>query len=788
VVERCITLGPMHSTHVSHSIIGAENRYNSDPGKDNILYDIEAFAIRDREFADPDNFDFRLQSTSIFRGAGPDGSDRGPFPYEANIFYVTPEGNDTADGLSVTNAWRSLAKALTGLRPGDTLYISPGEYELDVETSLGKAGGKPIHIRGRGSEPVILRGGLTLKDSHGVDFRRLRFLDPVVVTGGSDLRLDKCALKRVEATGVDGLDLRHCFWTATDAPAVDLKSSQNVFLTGNIFANGRPGAIRLDQTDAIRYADYNSYGSADAAWTTGAESLPLEKVRELNHELYSRVVVPEFDVENGIPILANPEAFLVGGPAGTPVGIHTMFVGRQPKLSGPDVYSVTATTANLEWWTAPLSRAILEWRESDGEWTKTEVNSDGYAGYSLTGLKPDTTYEARITALAELESQKNFFPNSTQMPLEKSQLSQPAVVTFRTAAKDRAPVTFFVAPDGNDSNDGLSRASAFQTVQHAADQSAPGDTILIAGGEYDETVRIRNTGDRDLPITIRAVPGEKVLFHGGGRFVSRAFVLNGKNHIHFDGLRFADYHASAAQTSGIFLLHQSNGVAIERCFYNGATVAYAPSFVMARDSKDLLIRNCVMTSVFNGTIVLFRCPDAVIEHSVFARPRILQGTWVNNADEIITLRNNIITDNQPTKTDVPLLELSDVRFLREENNCFYMRLPADQRNVAMLYDPVAYERATPGFGLNPVEADELPDTLLYVTLSELQKKTGSTSSIAANPEFRGAADLEQVDQEGNPRFMADQLLGKRDADFEDYFATDPEVVRRGIGLQPQAFK
>jgi len=788
LVERCITLGPMHATHVSHSIIGAENRYDSNPSRDNIFYDVEAYEIRDREFADPDNHDFHLQSTSIFRAAAPDGSDRGPFPYQANIFYVTPDGNDEADGLSLANAWSTLAKALPGLKPGDTLYLAPGEYDLKIETSLGKAGAKPIHIRGRGTEPVILRGGLTLKDSHGIEFRRLRFLDPVVAAGGSNLRFDNCALPHLEGTGVDGLDLRHCVWTQADKPALDLKTCHNVDLAGNVFAKTPSGAIRLDQADAVRYSDYNSYGSDEVVWTVGSGPVSLEKVRAQSHDLYSRVAVPEFQLENGAPILANPGTFLVGGPQGTPLGIYTMIVDREPRLFGPEVYSATSTTANLEWWTAPLSRSVFEWSEAGGKWTTVEVNSDGYAGYSLTGLKPDTAYEVRITAVAELESQKSFFVNITRTPLEKSLLSTPATVKFRTAASDRAPVTFYVAPDGKDSNEGRSRDSAFQSVQHAADLANPGDTILIAGGEYEGTVRIRNTGTPDKPITFRAIAGEKVLFHGAGKFLPRAFVTMGKNHIRFADLRFSEYYDSAGQTSGIFVLNQSNGIEIERCFYNGSTVGYAPSFVMAKESKDLLVRNCVMMGVFNGTITLFRCPDAVIEHSVFARPRILQGTWVNNADEFITLRNNIITDNQPTKVIVPLLEISDARFLREENNCFYMRLPADQRKVAMLYDAKAYERTIPGFGLNPVEASELPDTLLKVTLADLQKKTGSTTSIAANPQFRGAADLGQVDKDGKPLFMADVLLTKKDADFADYFATDPEMIRREIGLQPKAFQ
>jgi len=161
---------------------------------------------------------------------------------------------------------------------------------------------------------------------------------------------------------------------------------------------------------------------------------------------------------------------------------------------------------------------------------------------------------------------------------------------------------------------------------------------------------------------------------------------------------------------------------------------------------------------------------------------------VNNADEIITLRNNIITDNQPSKTLVALLGVSDVRFLREDNNCFYLRIPANERKVAMLYDAQAYERTIPAFDLKPVKVGELPETLLMVTLAGLQEKTGSTTSIVANPQFRGTAGLKEEDKDGKPLFMADVLLNKRDVDFEDFFATDPELVRREIGLQPEAFK
>jgi len=98
LAERCVSLGGLFSVaHVSHNLTAVQNRYNSNPGSDNIRYDLEAAATRDREFADPDNMDFRLQATSQFRGSGPDGADRGAYPYATNVFYVAGDGDDQQD-------------------------------------------------------------------------------------------------------------------------------------------------------------------------------------------------------------------------------------------------------------------------------------------------------------------------------------------------------------------------------------------------------------------------------------------------------------------------------------------------------------------------------------------------------------------------------------------------------------------------------------------------------------------------------------------------------------------
>lgn len=73
--------------------------------------------------------------------------------------------------------------------------------------------------------------------------------------------------------------------------------------------------------------------------------------------------------------------------------------------------------------------------------------------------------------------------------------------------------TWFVSPTGSNYNAGT-LAAPFQTIQQAANIAQPGDTVMIEGGIYHETVTPANSGTAAAPITYEAYENESVTIDG----------------------------------------------------------------------------------------------------------------------------------------------------------------------------------------------------------------------------------------------------------------------------------
>ena len=761
-VEQCVALGwsTMHTS--ARNIVSVDH---ADTPPDTIVLNPEKGPAvdRNREFADPDNYDFRLQSTSSFRGTGPDKTDKGPTPYAPNIFYVRTDGDDNADGLSVATAWQTLARALNRKsEPGDTIYLLPGSHRVAVPISVTGTLDKPVSILGRGTQPILIEGDCTLSASEHVVLKRLHFTGPVAISKSKSVSFEQCQFLSTAAglTAVagPGLSVKHCTFTGFHTAGIDLNAATTaVTLTGNLFDNRHAPALRIDDVSSLSYTNDNAYTAAEKAWDVAKSPWPAERVIA-SREPNSQLIASELITNQGVAAPKNPLPFAVGGGLGKPFGNYRDEAEIDPMriVDQPSIHSVSATTANIEWFTSQPSTCDISWGETPACEKSDTIDVNRFASYSLTGLTPGKTYYFKLRGISRVRIRYK----ENESPITKLD-SEP--ISFTTAGSDAPARTFYVAPDGNDANAGTTRATAFQNIQRAADVVAPGDTVLIAAGRYAERVRLRATGDSDKSITFRCLPGERVVMDGASRSLSNAFIVSVKNNLRFDGFYLYDssmYPQSARfiERAAEFLVYRSSDIKLSRC-YSDSRSSYTAPFVFAYQVKNLSITNSVFINKFDG-LYFESCPGLVVEHCVFASPAISAFVLRNSRVETANMNHNIFTDMLHKKAiqNFGLLTVDGYTdSFRQKNNCYLLQcFPPEKRSVLN--------------GKTVAESAEFISDALF-----------------ADPEFAGIAPLLKAGQR-KLVFPPDILVeSPKPLDFDAYFATNPIVISRNIGLQPQAF-
>ncbi len=776
-IRECVALSSLPAKGpMEHSIIGYKNVYleGVPAGTDTSIRLTFERVNRDTEFADPLNFDFRLQSTSTMRASAPDKSDRGPFPYQPNVFYVKPDGDDAADGLSVKAAWKTLARASKNLRAGDTVYFEQGVYEGDVAIKGGKAGVAPICWRARGTARVLMPGAIRVEGSHGIEFERLNFASTVSVTASERVRFNNCrffaADKALYASRCAGLTITHSEFMRFTHAGVLLDGCAGVELSSNVYDNRQAPAVAFrssaEAAAALRYSDYNSYADARKGWMADGKAIALADARRTSQDIYARELQPVFAMRDGIPEVTDRIALAVGGALGKSLGIHQDLLSNALSMTAPTVHSVTATTANIEWQMSRGSVSGIAWGETPACEThgsyKVTNNDDTFRSFSLTGLKPGTTYYFKLT------SAKLIYPLDDQGPGEVVDPKYEAI-SFTTKAADPAPRTLYVATDGSDAASGLERGRAWRSIAHAASQALPGDTVWVAGGTYIEKVRVRATGTEGRPIQFKSIPGEKVILDGSGRRIETAFVINGKSHIAVDGFYFRDFRMDGQGnvSQRVINVNQSSHITLRRLLWDGRGPGYSGGLLMGADSSDVLVSNCVMIRGSDGLEVT-SCPGFRVEHCVFISHMIEAVKLGTPA----TLSSNIICDSSAfkAKNNIHFMSFGNQDAIVDRNNCYFLRTPETERT---LYWVLNFKE----------EGKILGHTRM--TLPEYKKRVAPTDSVVLDPQF---AIFQRLDSAKVPEFPIDQFVDtKVPLDFPDLFATNPVVVKRGMGLQPEAF-
>jgi hypothetical protein len=437
------------------------------------------------------------------------------------------------------------------------------------------------------------------------------------------------------------------------------------------------------------------------------------------------------------------------------VGNYREDPGLTFRLAGPFTHAVGATSANIEWYATHRSRLTLDWGTTPActngrlvDLQRFGVESERFGSISLTGLTPRIRYYVRLHSVEPLD---------TPRILTDVEWS-PEPVTFETAANDPDPVTYYVATNGNDAAAGLSPAKPLRSINQAAARVRPGDTVRIAGGDYQECLYIRATGLPGRPITFAAQLGDRVTLNGGiNREMTQFVVAFDKSCVRLDGFHIKNYTVHGPHPAAIRWFGGQD-VRISRMLLDGR-VGWPGSLFHTMNVSDLLVRNCFSIGSMGGPDG-GNCPRFRMENTIILRNRIggLQGGWAGRPKSRSVLRNNIIGDCQANKIHQMIgpIALSDATVL--ENNAYFLR---PERRIQL--DRV-------------------------MNMAEFEEQALRDGGLIGDPRFAMFyPDGPDVVRMGY--MNADGVMSTNgNLHFAGFFATNPEFVRRRIGLDPDAFR
>jgi len=141
------------------------------------------------------------------------------------------------------------------------------------------------------------------------------------------------------------------------------------------------------------------------------------------------------------------------------------------------------------------------------------------------------------------------------------------MLSINAFAKD-----YYVSTSGDDKKDGLTEATAWRTISHAAKKAKSGDIVWIKAGNYgSENVEIKNSGKKNKPVSFigyKNTPGditsmyytyakgkpldskEMPMLNGGDRGKGTGIDFSKKNSITIKNIQITNYEVGIFSSSG----------------------------------------------------------------------------------------------------------------------------------------------------------------------------------------------------------------------------------------------
>ena len=762
-VKRTFASNSISSRFIKNCIFTSGDTYYDGRARESICRSREPKFNPDREFADPAHFDYHLQEDSIFRNRK--GGDWGIKGFSAKVLFVSPRGNDANSGNSMRKPLKTFAKAAEKLQNGGTLYLTGTFKENLTLKNL-----KKVIIRGRGLFPAVMKGNLKLVNCSDVFVENINFLGGTDFANTPGMTLKRSAF--VKSTLIPaGAQVRHCLFVSKASGA------DKGFLRGNIFTE--------TYTGKPLFSGWNAYVKGNIP----AGDVCSVKVPALRFNNFAK----------GDFTLKNHYEYAGRSADGFPFGQYRYDYVMPQGKSEIKLGAVSATAATFIVRTPAHSKTEVSFKSKEGEAIKGSESDGCEYSISFTGLKPGTLY----TGKANIYPQKvKLITNAPASGYSKEENR----ISFRTLAKD-TPRTWYVSPAGDNRNDGSSWKNAIAEIGSAVRRARAGDTVLIGSGNYKETVRVFATGDKGKWLTIAGAPGSEVSIDGC-RNLHQGIVQRGKHYLKFDNMRIWNNfgNGSMVNPGGVVTLHGSN-IIISRIFYDNRVGNGHRSFG-GYGTRNVLLENCVGVSAFGG-ISFSSTPNLEIRNCVFVRNKVSHGHVGTTPDAPALLHHNIFAGHVLQKVHNPCLNVGDGATFKEHDNGFLVRVSRKEKPIwgirNMNGKPLPLNDG--GFILNSQWMRQGRFGNVIVTYDDYCKQFKvKPTALFGNPDMKALSYFYHFDnlQDWHDNYIkgkaskeqkalyaksnTEELRAKDKIVITDYIARNPEFLKRGIGLDPKAFR
>lgn len=568
-------------------------------------------------------------------------------------YYVSPTGNDSSAGTE-SAPFRTLAKALSIIKAGNTLYIRAGTYAAPATgwnfANSGTAS-QPITVTNYPGERVVLSADSSksgnyiikcLQVSPAVDNIRIIGTDVVsqayngvmsskgiIMTGvrlGIAPAIAAYQCDNWEVAGIDFINVAYGIFqrkvnngkTSADRWYVHDNRVYDYYRESGMQFNGNGNRIENNEISKVTNDYSSTYGCQLLNLLGNNNIVRGNKFARLSSTRCIGIFF-EWDLADANLVENNSIIGVVNG--------ISFFGGdnniiRNNQLSGTDTAFVVRSWADgTTVYPCNFSDFMpVEGDTSNPDWQYMyphDCRSKGnyFEGNTVSGFATFST--------VNLSESSNVFVSATPLP-------NPVTPTATATLISNQPKTIYVSTLGNDANSGT-ETSPFLTISKAIGVASTGDTIYVRTGNYPAFTASKSG------LKILAYPNETPLISGGGgvKLLGDYITLSGFEVINMTGnfsaaiVSYGDYNTIEENT-----VHDSTGT------MSGVTVSGG--------SYNQVSRNTVYNNNFFG-IGIYNSPgnNVISENTIYGHHAMAgdsDGIHCSKSSSNI-IANNLVHDN-----------------------------------------------------------------------------------------------------------------------------------------------